>query len=445
MIHSRYIRKNLFNLGLVAFLQSNTIFAASSSVLSTDNNAVNLMAEAVQGDVVKWRRHIHQHPELSNREFNTAKYIVSILETFDLKIQENVAHTGVVAILDTEKPGPVVALRADIDALPIKETTNLSFASRVTTFEGGKELPVMHACGHDAHTAMLLGAAKLLSENRDKLVGKVKFVFQPAEEGQPEGEEGGAELMVAQGVMDDVDVVFGLHVNAHTDIGVVKYKEGGILAASDSFKITINGKPAHGAFPWLSIDPVVTGAQVIMGLQTIVSRELRLIDEAATLSIGTIQGGVRTNIIPASVIMTGTIRTLDPAARKHVYEALPRKVNDIASSMNATAEIELPYTANYPITYNPKELMERMLPSLERSAGKDNVQLTKAKTASEDFSYYQQKVPGLYLLIGSKDPDVPLNQVYDHHTPGFYVDERGMSLGVSLFLNLTSDYMGVEL
>jgi amidohydrolase len=403
------------------------------------------LAASVQPQVVTWRRYLHQHPELSNREFNTAKYILNVLKPLNLEIQTQVAHTGIVATLTTGKPGPVVALRADMDALPIKETVPLSFASQVTTKVGGEVTPVMHACGHDTHVAMLLGAAKILSENREHLVGKVKFIFQPAEEGAPEGEAGGAKLMVEDGVVDDVDVIFGLHVNAQTDIGIVKYKAGGMLAAVDPFAITIEGKPAHGAFPWLGVDPIVTSAQVIMGLQTIVSRELRLIDEAAVMTVGTIKGGERSNIIAQSVTMTGTIRTLNPQARQHFYEAVPRKVKHIAKSMNATAEVALPLADNYPVTFNPPALMQRMLPTLKRSAGEDNVQLTKAKTAAEDFSFFQQQVPGLYLLIGSKDPAVPLSSVADHHTSDFFVDERGMELGVTLFLNLTTDFMGVKL
>ncbi|MBU2978550.1 amidohydrolase [Alteromonas sp. C1M14] len=415
------------------------------AIAEVNTTLAQQLAAEVQPEVVRWRRYLHQHPELSNREFQTAEYIIQALEPFGLTLQTKVAHTGVVAVLDSGKPGPVVALRADMDALPIKESLDLPFASNVVTEVDGKPTPVMHACGHDAHVAMLLGAAKILSENRDKLIGKVKFIFQPAEEGPPNGEAGGAKLMVEQGVVDDVDVIFALHLNAHTDIGMVKYKPGGLLAAVDPFKITLHGKPAHGAFPWLGVDPIVASAQVIMGLQTIVSREIRLIDEAAVLTVGTIQGGVRSNVIAESVTMSGTIRTLNHKARQHMYEAVPRKVNLIAESMNVTAQVELPLRDNYPVTFNPPALMDRMLPTLLRTAGTGKVKLTKAKTAAEDFSFFQQQVPGLYLLIGSKDPDMPLSMVADHHSPDFYVDERGLSLGVTLFLNLTTDYMGVHL
>jgi amidohydrolase len=431
-------------LGLVFLTVTNTRVFAFAIEVKVKSKA-QIFADDIQPQVVTWRRYIHQHPELSNREFNTASYIVNALTPLNLEIQTQVAHTGVVAILDTGKPGPVVALRADMDALPVKEATNLSFASTVLTDVDGEVMPVMHACGHDAHVAMLLGAAKILSENRHNLVGKVKFIFQPAEEGVPKGETGGAKLMVEEGVVDDVDVIFGLHVNAHTDIGIVKYKTGGILAAVDPFEIIIRGESAHGAFPWLGIDPIVTSAQVIMGLQTIVSRELRLIDEAAVLTVGTIKGGVRSNIIAESVTMQGTIRTLNPQARKHFYEAVPRKVENIANSMNARAEVTFAKEGNYPLTFNPGELIQQMLPTLNRSAGEHNVKVTKAKTAAEDFSFYQKQVPGLYLLIGSKDPAMELDSVTDHHTANFYVDERGMSLGVTLFLNLTTDFMGVKL
>lgn len=433
-----------YSLALVLLVGTSSYEVHAVQSNNSANKAQQLAAE-VEQQVIEWRRHIHQYPELANREFKTAKYIVDALTPLHLNIESQVAHTGVVAVLDTGKPGPVVALRADMDALPIQENRPLSFASKVTTSIEGEDVPVMHACGHDAHVAMLLGAAKILSEQRDHLIGKVKFIFQPAEEGAPIGEAGGAKLMVEQGVMDDVDVIFGLHVNAHTDIGIVKYKPGGLLAAVDPFEITVHGQSAHGAFPWLSVDPVVTSAHIITGLQTIVSRELRLIDEAAVLTIGTINGGRKSNIIPESVTMRGTIRTLNNEAREHMYEAVPRKVKHIAASMNATADVKLPLQDDYPVTFNPPELMERMLPTLHRSAGEGHVKLTKAKTAAEDFSFFQQQVPGLYLLIGSKDPAIPVSEVADHHTPDFYIDERGLSLGVTLFLNLTTDYMGVTL
>ena len=305
---------------------------------------VDALATEVETDVIEWRHHFHEFPELSNREFNTAKYVANYLTSLGLEVETGVASTGVVAILDSGKPGPVVALRADMDGLPVKEQGDLSYRSTQMGEYNGQEVPVMHACGHDTHMAMLMGAAKILTSIKGELKGKVKFIFQPAEEGAPAGETGGAEVMVKQGVLKnpDVDVIFGLHISSNTDVGTVRYNSGGTMAAVDPFKIVIHGKQAHGAYPWKSVDPVVTAAQMIMSIQTIVSRELKLIDDAAVVSIGSIHGGNRSNIIPNEVEMVGTIRTLNKAAREHIYESLPRKVNAIAESMGAKAELTLP-------------------------------------------------------------------------------------------------------
>ncbi|MED6322612.1 MAG: amidohydrolase, partial [Pseudomonadota bacterium] len=298
-------------------------FAGLASVSAANAAQINVdeLANKVEPDVIKWRHHFHEFPELSNREFKTAEYVADYLESLGLEVQTGVAKTGVVAILDSGKPGPVVALRADMDGLPVKEQNDLSYRSKQMGEYNGKEVPVMHACGHDTHMAMLMGAAKILTEIKGDLKGKVKFIFQPAEEGAPAGEKGGAEVMVAEGVLKnpDVDAIFGLHINANTDVGKVRYNAGGTMAAVDPFKIVIHGKQAHGAYPWKSVDPVVTAAQMIMSIQTIVSRELKLIDDAAVVSIGSIHGGNRSNIIPNEVEMVGTIRTLNEAARDHIY------------------------------------------------------------------------------------------------------------------------------
>lgn len=404
---------------------------------------VNQLADKVEPKVIEWRHHFHEHPELSNREFETAKYIEKYMRSLGLEVQTGVAITGVVAVLDSGKPGPVVALRADMDGLPVKEQNDLPFRSNATGEFEGKTVPVSHACGHDTHMAMLMGAATVLVDMKEQLKGKVKFIFQPAEEGAPAGEKGGAEVMVKEGVLQnpDVDVIFGLHIWAGQDVGTVSYRHGGIMAAVDPFKVVVKGKQAHGAYPWLSVDPVVTSAQIIMGLQTIVSRELKLVDDGAVITIGSIHGGVRSNIIPNEVEMVGTIRTLNKAARDHIYESLPKKVQFIAASMGAEAEVTLPLDYNYPITYNAPDLMDQMLPTLNRTAGAEHVNNINATTGAEDFSFFQEKVPGLYLFVGGKPLDVPVEEAPAHHTPEFFVDDSGMKLGVKLLTNLTLDYM----
>ena len=414
----------------------------SSSYLNAAAN-VDALVNKVEPDVIKWRHHFHEFPELSNREFDTAKYITDFLNTLDLQVTTGVAKTGVVAVLDTGKPGPVVALRADMDGLPVPEQNSLSWKSEQTAEYNGKTVPVMHACGHDTHMAMLMGAARVLSEMKGELRGKIKFIFQPAEEGAPPGEQGGAEVMVKEGVLKnpDVDVIFGLHINANTDIGKVRYTPQGAMAAVDPFKIVIKGKQAHGAYPWKSVDPVVTAAQMVMSLQTIVSRELKIIDSAAVVSIGSIHGGNRSNIIPDEVELVGTIRTLDKDARALMYEAMPRKVQGIADSMGAEASLTLPLDYSYPITYNDPELTAAMLPVLKQTAGEDNVLLSKPVTGAEDFSFYQEQVPGLFLWVGGKPLDVPEKESPAHHTPEFYVDDKGMKLGVRLLANMTIDYL----
>ena len=400
-------------------------------------------AQALEPQTIEWRRHFHQNPELSNREFETAKYIANYMRELGFEVQTGVAITGVVAVLDSGKPGPVVGLRADMDALPVLEVNDLPWKSTARGEYNGNDVPVSHACGHDTHMAMLMGAATLLAKNKDKLKGKVKFIFQPAEEGAPAGERGGAEVMVEEGVLKnpDVDVIFGLHIWAGLEVDTVAYRAGGIMAAVDPFKVVVKGKQAHGAYPWKSVDPVVTSAQIIMGLQTIVSRELELVEDGAVVTIGKIQGGVRSNIIPNEVEMVGTIRTLNDAAREHIYESLPRKVKAIAESMGATAEVTLPLDYNYPVTYNAPELMGDMLDTLVRTAGKDKVISRKPTTGAEDFSFFQKEIPGLYLFVGGKPKHVPDSEAPAHHTPEFYVDDEGMNLGVKLLTNLTMDYM----
>jgi len=395
----------------------------------------------IEPAVIEWRRDFHQNPELSNREFRTAGIVADHLRSLGMEVETEVAHTGVVGILKGGHPGPMVALRADMDALPVKERVDLPFKSEVVSVYRGEEVPVMHACGHDTHVAMLMGAAEILAGMREDLHGSVKFIFQPAEEGPPPGEEGGAELMVKEGVMEDVDAVFGLHINAGTYVGQINYRPRGIMAAVDDFRIVLNGKQAHGSAPWLGIDPIVTAAQVVNNLQTIVSRSLQLTKAAAVVTVGSIHGGVRSNIIPEELEMLGTIRTFDPEMRETLHRRLREIVNHTAASNGATAEIQLPYSAHYPVTYNDPDLTATMLPTLERIAGAENINLIDAVTGAEDFSYFAREVPGLYVFVGGKPLDLAADESVSHHTPDFFIDESGMQLGLKAYVNLTLDYM----
>ena len=428
------------SIGIV--LGMTALFATAPNLQAKpEPSVVTDKVSAMEEQVIQWRHHFHANPELSNREFETAAYIAKYLTSLGLQVQTGIAKTGVVGLLDTGKPGPVVALRADIDELPVLEDNDLPYKSTKRGMFNGKDVPVMHACGHDTHIAMLMGAAKILTDMQDELVGQVKFIFQPAEEGSPEGEVGGAEIMVQEGVLKnpDVDAIFGLHISAAEPVGTVLWREGGIMAAVDPFKIVIKGKQAHGAYPWLSVDPITTAAQTIMSLQTIVSRELRLLDDAAVITIGAINGGNRSNIIPNEVELIGTIRTLNETARDHIYEALPRKVNAIAESMRATAEITLPLDYYYPITFNDHDLMKQVVPTLNRTAGDENVIYSKPVTGAEDFSFFQKEIPGVYLWIGGRSVDTAPEDAPAHHTPEFVVDDKGMKLGVKLLTNLTID------
>ncbi|WP_457610026.1 amidohydrolase [Lutibacter sp.] len=409
--------------------------------LNAQNKKINKLINNIEPKVIEWRRDFHQHPELSNREFKTAEKIAKHLKNLGLEVQTNVAHTGVVGILKGGKPGSVVALRADIDALPVTERTPVAFASKVTSSYNGIETGVMHACGHDSHIAILMGTAEVLSKIKDEIKGTVKFIFQPAEEGAPKGERGGAELMVEEGVLKnpDVDAIFGLHISAITNVGTITYKPAGIMAAAQSFTIKVKGKQAHGSRPWEGIDPIVVSAQIINGLQTIISRDTELTKEAAVITVGLIRGGVRSNIIPEEVEMIGTIRTLDYDMQKKLNKEIKRRVPAIAEAFGARATIEI--DKGYPITYNDVNLVNTMLPSLQKVAGKDNVKLINAVTGAEDFSFYQKEIPGFYFFLGGKPIDVSLENTASHHTPDFFLDESGFKLGVEAFVNLTLDYL----
>ncbi len=399
--------------------------------------------EKVQPKVLEWRRDIHQHPELGNRETRTAALVAAHLKSLGIETTTGVAHTGVVGVLVGGKPGPVVALRADMDGLPLTERAALPFASKVRTTYNGAEVGVMHACGHDTHVAILMGVAEVLAANRDQIPGTVKFIFQPAEEGPPEGEEGGAKLMAEQGVLEspDVEAVFGLHIDAFREVGGIGYRPGGTMASSDSFRITVDGKGSHGAYPWSGADPVVASAHIITALQTIVSRNVDLTEAAAVVSVGSIHAGNRANIIPEQVVMLGTLRALTPEARELLRTRLVDVATKVGDSLGTQVKVEVPLGLAYPVTYNDEALTARMLPSLQVAAGADRVELDVAATGAEDFSYFAQKVPGLYFTIGGRPADVPESATADHHTPDFKIDDSRLDVGVRAMVQLAMDYL----
>jgi amidohydrolase len=395
----------------------------------------------IESKVIEWRRHFHENPELSNQEFKTAEKIAAHLKSLGLEVQTGVAITGVVGILKGNQPGKVVALRADIDALPVTERNDLPYKSTVETEFLGTKTGVMHACGHDTHTAILMGVAEVLSKHKDKIKGTIKFIFQPAEEGPPPGEEGGAALMIKEGVLENpkVDVIFGLHINAGTPVGVLKYKKGGIMASVERFVISVKGKQTHGSQPWSGVDPILISAKIIDGLQTIISREAKLTDEAAVITVGKITAGTRFNIIPETAELIGTVRTLDPAMRSMIERRMKEMTETIAKAYGGEATIA--FRNQTSITYNDPDLTDQMLPSLQTVAGAKNVQIVKATTGGEDFSYFQEVVPGLYFFLGGMNPDEESKGSFPHHTPDFKIDESGMLLGVKAFTQLTLDYL----
>lgn len=396
---------------------------------------------AVESKVIEWRRDIHQHPELSNREFKTAEKIADHLKSLGIEVQTGVAHTGVVGLLKGNRPGKVVALRADIDALPVTERNDLPFKSTVTSEYLGEEVGVMHACGHDTHIAILMGVAEVLAKNKDKIRGTVKFIFQPAEEGAPPGEEGGAELMVKEGVLENpkVDVIYGLHIGSYLPVGQIAYKPGGALAAAQRFVVDIKGKQTHGSAPWGGVDPILVAAKIVDGFQSIISREMELTKEAAVITVGKISGGVRNNIIPESAELIGTIRTLDYDMQKQVNERMKEMASTIAKAYRAEATVEI--AKGVPITYNDPSLTEASLPSLKEVAGEGNVHLIKAITGAEDFSFYQEKIPGFFFILGGKDPNAGPDDHFPHHTPDFKIDDSGLLLGVRAMTEIALDYL----
>ncbi|MGB5818043.1 MAG: amidohydrolase [Saonia sp.] len=394
---------------------------------------------SIEDKVVEWRRDIHQNPELGNREFKTAEKIAKHLKSLGIEVQTGVAKTGVVGTLKGKGTGKVIALRADIDALPVTERNDLPYKSTVTSEFLGEKVGVMHACGHDTHVAILMGVAEVLSKNRDKIKGTVKFIFQPAEEGPPPGEEGGASLMIKEGVLENpkVDAIFGLHINSQTPVGTIRYKSGGTMAASQRFVIHVKGKQSHGSQPWSGVDPILISAKIIDGLQTIISREVKLTDEAAVITVGKITSGVRFNIIPESAELIGTIRSLDYDMQKIINQRMREMVPAIAKAYKGEATIEI--KDGTAITYNDPDLVAQMLPSMQRVAGKANVQVQKAITGAEDFSFFQEKVPGFYFFLGGMTPGN--TESFPHHTPDFKIDDSGLILGVKTLTEMSLDYL----
>jgi len=392
-------------------------------------------------EVIRWRRDIHQHPELGNREFRTAKLVEDHLRKLGLEVQTGVAHTGLVGLLKGGKPGPVVALRADMDALPVTEQVDLPFASKVRTTYNNQEVGVMHACGHDTHVAILMGVAEILTGMKKDLPGSVKFIFQPAEEGAPEGEEGGAKLMVAERVLENPRpaAIFGLHVTSRLETGSIATRPLGLLAAVDSLRVKVKGRQTHGAYPWLGVDPIVVSSQIILGLQTIPSRQLDVTIAPSIVTIGSIHGGVRNNIIPDEVEMLGTLRSLDNAMRLDMHKRVRQTIEKIAESAGAVVEIVI--EEGYPITRNDPALTAQMLPTLERAAGAGRVEIANPVLGAEDFAFYQEKIPGLFYFVGTRPRGVTAEQAASNHSPKFFVDESGLELGVRSMVHLTLDYL----
>jgi amidohydrolase len=416
--------------------------AAQPAGAAITETQLDQAAKSLAPQVIEWRRDFHQNPELGNRETRTSQKVAEHLKALGLEVRTGIAHTGVVGVLKGGKPGPTIALRADMDALPVTEQVDLPFKSRVTSEYRGEKVGVMHACGHDAHTAILMGAAQALASMRKDLPGTVLFIFQPAEEGAPEGEKGGAPLMLEEGVFDIAkpDAAFGLHVWSGLNAGQIGYRSGPFMAASDRYRILVKGEQTHGSKPWGGVDPIVASAQIVMGLQTLVSRQIDITAHPAVVSIGAIKGGIRNNIIPDQVEMIGTFRTFDPGVRQQIIDGITRTSKDIAASSGATAEVEIAEDAN-PVTFNDVKLTERMLPSLERAAGPGNVLEIPFVTGAEDFSYFGQRVPSLFFFVGVTPPGQNAAKAPSNHSPKFYIDESGLELGVRAMLGVAVDFL----
>ena len=424
------------------FFITPVIFSDSSIVTKKyEKESENLLKK-----VTTWRHHLHEYPELSNREFKTAEYIEKHLRNLGLEVETGIAKTGIVAYLKGTKPGPLVALRADMDALPVVEKTGLPYASTQRSTYNGLDVGVMHACGHDAHMAILMGVAEFFAKNKNKIPGSIMFIFQPAEEGPPVGEDGGARLMLKEGIFEKrkPDVVFGLHVNPAPH-GVIAYREGPTMAAADSWKVIVKGKQAHGSAPWAGIDPIMISSQIVNSFNTIVSRKLDIRNLPAVVSVGSVHGGVRSNIIPDEVIIEGTIRTYDPKMRDKIIKEMTTLAESTARMNGGSAEVIIPNGNNYPVTINDEALTARVIPVLEKVvASKEYLVRTDRSTGAEDFSYYAQQVPGFFFFLGVTEQGKDWTKVAGNHSPYFVVSDPSLELGVKAFVHLTAGYLYEE-
>ncbi|MFN5479047.1 MAG: amidohydrolase [Chitinophagaceae bacterium] len=415
------------------------IIGISAKAQTGYETTIDAKAKALSAKLIEWRRHIHQHPELGNREFKTQEYIAAHLTKLGIEVQK-MAKTGIVGILKGGKPGPVIALRADIDALPVKERVDVPYKSTITAEYLGNTVPVMHACGHDTHTSILMGTAEVLASMKKDIAGTVKFFFQPAEEGPPADEEGGAPLMIKEGAMDNpkVEAVFGLHISSGLEIGQIKYISGSMMASSDWFTIKVKGKQTHGSTPWTGIDPIVVGTQIINNLQTIVSRQEDLTIAPVVITVGKFHSGVRANIIPEEAELEGTIRTLDSKMQKDVHAKIKQVAQNVAEAWGAQVDVHI--DTKTLVTYNDPVLVKNMLPSLEKAAGKENVTMGRWTTGAEDFSFFGERAPSFFFNLGGMPKGTDPSKAAPHHTPDFYIDDSMLDVGVKAFCNIVFDY-----
>lgn len=428
---------------LGSFLTGTALALALPTFAAADVSSVDIAAKAVEPQVIEWRRYLHANPELSNREVKTADFIAKKLKSMGLEVKTGIGLNGVTALLKGGKPGRTIGLRADMDALPVTEQNDLPFKSKVTSEFRGEKVGVMHACGHDAHVAILLGVAEALVKMKDSLPGQVLFVFQPAEEGPPEGERGGASLMLEQGVFNlaKPDAMIGLHVMASLNTGEIGYKPGPLMAGSDYFSLVVTGTQTHGSRPWAGVDPITVSGQIITGLQTIVSRQLDISQLPAVITVGAIKGGIRFNIIPDSVEMVGTIRSFDRGMREDIIKRMRTTASNIAAASGAKAELKLRNEVSIPPVVNDAELTHRALPLFEQLVGKDNVKLIGLQTVADDFSFFGTQVPAIYFWVGITPRDKDAATAPFNHSPLFYLDEAGMLTGIRAMLSLTTDFL----